>query len=95
MDNEWLKVIFLGVIVFGTLGIFCVRAILFVQRYNKILVGMSYDEVEELIGPPKNIESKDDVTTCIWIISVLRDIRITRVIVFKEDKVFSFLSGSR
>ena len=95
MGDEWTKTIVLAIFVFGFFGFFGVRALLFLKKYNKILVGMSYDEVEELLGPPKNIESKDDITTCIWTLRVLRDVRITRIIVFKGDKVFSFLSGRR
>lgn len=79
-------------IVVGVLAAFIIRGLLFKKKYNKILVDMSYDEVISLIGPPNNADSSGDITTCIWKVRVLRNYTITRIIVFKDNKVFSFLS---
>lgn len=88
-DTFYFVMLFVGI---GVITAIIIRGLLFKKKYNKILVDMSYDEVISLIGPPNNADSSGDITTCIWKVRVLRNYTITRIIVFKDNKVFSFLS---
>jgi len=36
------------------------------ENYNKISVGMSYDEVTQLIGPPDECDDVMGVRNCLW-----------------------------
>jgi hypothetical protein len=36
------------------------------ENYNKISVGMSYDEVTQLIGPPNECDDVMGVRNCLW-----------------------------
>lgn len=36
------------------------------ENYNKITVGMSYDEVTQLIGKPKGCNDVMGIRNCIW-----------------------------
>jgi len=92
MEDLLLAVIAL-IIVLGILGGFIARGILFLKRFNSIACGMHYDQVVSIIGQPYNSARTEDINTCVWRVSVLRGIRITRIIIFKNDKVFSIADG--
>lgn len=88
-DTFYYVMLFIGI---GVITAFIIRGQLFKKKYNKILVDMSYDEVISLIGPPNNTDSSGAITTCMWKVRISRNYAITRIIVFKDNKVFSFLS---
>ena len=78
------------VIIFGTL---IIRGIVISRKFKKIECGMSYEEVETLVGPPKNSSMSGDVFVCIWVSHIMRGWSITRVISFdKNSKAISIMS---
>ena len=80
-------------IVLPILGIFIVQGISFSKKFETIRCGMDYAQVISIIGGPDRSDTTGDIATCIWKVPVLRGITITRVIVFKDDKVFSITKG--
>lgn len=91
--SELIPMYILLFIVTAVLLFLIIRGLLFKRKFNKTLDGMSYNDVVSLIGYPKNSDRKDGTLTCIWRVRVLRDIDIIRVIVFKNDKVYSVTNG--
>jgi hypothetical protein len=44
----------------------CSAAAITLENYNSITVGMSYDEVIQLIGPPEKCDDVMGVRNCLW-----------------------------
>jgi|GEM_PF-4233616 len=83
-----LGIIVLGIIIAALVG-FIVRGISFSRKFKTIKQGMAYDQVISIIGQPDKSDTTEDITTCVWEIAVVRSYTITKVIVFKNGKVFS------
>jgi len=59
------------------------------ENYNKISVGMSYEEVTQLIGPPDECDDVMGVRNCLW-----GDEKRSINISFVGDKVLLFASNN-
>ena len=59
------------------------------ENYNKISVGMSYEEVTQLIGPPDKCDDVMGVRNCLW-----GDEKRSINISFVGDKVLLFASSN-
>jgi hypothetical protein len=59
------------------------------ENYNKITVGMSYDEVTELIGKPDSCDDVMGVRNCVW-----GDEKRSVKVGFVADKVLLFSSNN-
>jgi len=59
------------------------------ENYNKISVGMSYDEVTQLIGPPDECDDVMGVRNCLW-----GDEKRAIKVSFVGSKVLLFSSGN-
>jgi hypothetical protein len=59
------------------------------ENYNKISVGMSYEEVTQLIGPPDECDDVMGVRNCLW-----GDEKRSINISFVGDKVLLFASSN-
>ena len=75
------------------IGILILRGILFIKKFSRIRTGMTYDEVKNLAGQPKNSDTANGITTCVWSKAVLSGITLTRVIVFSNNQVVSVIKG--
>jgi len=73
------------------LGVCIARGILFEAKFSKIELGMSYKQVISITGLSHSSDFAGDTTTCIWSIRPLTVWHITKVVVFKNDKVISIL----
>jgi hypothetical protein len=59
------------------------------ENYNKISVGMGYDEVTQLIGPPDECDDVMGVRNCLWG-DAKRSIKVS----FVGNKVLLFSSSN-
>ena len=89
MDRELFGHIMAGLIIFGILGFFVVWGISFSRKFETIERGMDYSQVTSIVGYPDHSDTTEDITTCVWNVTIMRQWRLTKVIVFKDGKVFS------
>jgi len=75
----------------GSLAFSIVRGLVFKEKFNTITLDMSYDQVLSLLGPSSDENYTEGITTCVWKKKVIRGVTITRIVVFKDGKVFSIL----
>lgn len=75
--------------VFAILGLFVARGLKFSANFDKIQIGMSYNEVVEILDEPSSSNKVDNILTCVWRKYVLRNWIIVRVVTFKDDTVIS------
>ena len=81
------------IIVIIILGGFVAYGVWFYKSFEKVRYGMSYEQVLSIVGEPKNETITGDIVTCLYSVQVLRGLRLTRVVVFKDNQVISILKG--
>jgi hypothetical protein len=87
-----LAVVFL-VIVLGVVIAFFVRGMHFFLKFRNVECGMSYEEVVSLIGDPSDLNTSEDITTCVWKRTVFRDWTIRRTVTFEKGKVLHIVES--
>ena len=80
--------ILLGIIIAVLIGCI-VRGVLISKRFDRLSPNMEYREVLSIVGQPKSTTRAKDIATCLWQYRILRDWRVTWVVVFKDDKVLT------
>jgi len=100
-DGSYLESILIGAVPailvgnFGFIGlIYYKHRFITVTQFDKIKLGMSYDEVVSLIGTPRSSSSADGITTHIWKYSGAKRSATYRTVFFQDDKVISKLKGA-
>ena len=84
---------FFLIFLLAILGFPAIRGLLFYKKLIKIELGMNYDQVISILGLPKNFDTSGDITTCVYCMRVMRDFRLSRIVVFRNDTVISILKG--
>lgn len=85
MKNTPIRLLILSVLALALLG--CTR--LTVENYNKLAVGMPYDEVVELIGKPDRCDDLMGLRSCMWG-NEIRSVKVS----FAGGKVLLFASNN-
>ena len=81
-------IIFAGLILLF-LVFFTVKGIRFSIACSNIRVGMSYEEVVSMLGEPRSTTYAEEIMTCVWRKTFLRDWVKVFVIAFKDSIVLS------
>jgi len=76
------------VVLFVALAISC-KAVAFHSDINKIVNGMSFDDVLEILGFPASESISGDIKVCIWRRNGYRSVGRVCTVTFKDDKVIA------
>ena len=68
---------------------FIKRAAAFSKKVESIKIGMTYNEVVQLLDKPETSTTAEGIKTCIWSRVVIRGMFNNHIITFKNDKVIA------
>jgi hypothetical protein len=65
----------------------------YAAKFDKIIVGMTYEEVKKIVGEPKDENWSENIRTCVWKRYATRDWTQVYTVTFRDDKVISVIKG--
>ncbi len=73
---------------------FIIMGLRFASKFKKLEIGMTYNQVNDIVGKPRNFTIAENIKTCMWKRHVLRGWRISYTITFKNEIVISILNDN-